>query len=220
MCEIVVYGIGILEGVGDIVFSLVVEFILLVVLVVPLLNEDLGAKLFQELVSLPKQLVDLAVLSLLELVEVLGHVLFLEKLQTNFGLFIFLLILVLLPFLVKIAGLASHFLPLLVLLAVELSEFLLVQPHHLQHLFMLSLLSLLVVALHLILQLFDPVARVLCSLQFFPPVVIPIQQLRFEKSQRFVVLVEAINNTVHDLLVDGAHGGAEELGLDLEFEAD
>lgn len=164
MGEIVVDGIGILEGVGDIVFSLVVEFILLVVLVVPLLNEDLGAKLFQEFVGLPKQLVDLAVLGLLELVEVLGHVLFLEKLQTNFGLFVFLFILVFLPFLVKIAGLASHFLPLLVFLAVELSEFLLVQPHHLQHLFMLSLLSLLVVALHLILQLFDPVARVLCSL--------------------------------------------------------
>lgn len=71
------------------------------------------------------------------------------------------------------------------------------------------------VALHLILELFDSVASFSVFLEFLPSEVVSIEELTFKEPDCLLIFLHSVNDFVKDSLVNVSN--IEELGLDLKF---
>jgi len=189
-----------LDGVGEVVVDVIgvveirfqcflVEMITRLLLIVEvvvivlggaLLDEHLGAEFFEELVGLVEEFFDFVVLFEFDQFEVGDHVLLLEGLQSFEVLLVLDHLLLLLLEVVVGLGLVGDLLAVLLFLAVPLEELFLVDAQMLHEFFVLDLLSALVVALDLVLQLLYPVSLIPIFLQFLPAEVVAVEQLLLE----------------------------------------
>jgi hypothetical protein len=147
--EVVVDGVGGLEDLLQVLLLLAVDLLQLSLLVGALLHKYLGPQLFEELVGLAEQLLDLALLFLFDDVDIGFDVLLLQDLQPGLLPLFLHFLLLLLPVLEVGLDLVRKLLPVLQLLPVPFHELLPMQLQVLHALLVHHSLSLVVVCAEL-----------------------------------------------------------------------